>query len=85
MIDFTGVDQVVALAPAEIDAVELLASSAYPAIGSVSRCAQVFFAQFLLRPETYRLSRTLETTPSRPTEQACLNISRPSTSKLSLN
>jgi hypothetical protein len=27
----------------------------------------------------------LETTPSRPTAHACSNISRPSTSKLSLN
>src|SRR3982074_413258 len=63
----------------------LLPSSAKPAIGSVSRCVQVFFNQSLLRPETYRLSRTFDTTPSRPTEHACLNISRPSISKLSLN
>src|ERR1700722_9700066 len=48
----------------------LLALSAKPAIASVSRCAQVFFTQSFVR-----LSRTLETTPSSPMPQACLNIS----------
>ena len=51
----------------------------------VSRWAQVFLIQSLPRPEAYRLSRTFQTTPSKPTEQACLYISGPSTSKLSLN
>jgi len=36
------------------------------------------------RPETYRLFRDLETTPSRPMLQACLHILRPSTSKFSM-
>jgi hypothetical protein len=34
---------------------------------SVSRCRQVFFTQSLPWPEMYRLSRILETTPSRNT------------------
>src|SRR6266446_3762369 len=62
-----------------------LPSSANPAMASVSRCAQVFFTRSLTRPEAYRLSRTFETTPSRPLLQACLYISRPSISKLSLD
>ncbi len=36
------------------------------------------------RPETYRLFRDLETTPSRPMLQACLYILRPSISKFSM-
>jgi hypothetical protein len=52
---------------------------------SVSRWAQVFLTQSFERPVGYLLSRTLETTPSRPVLQACLNISWPSISKLSLN
>src|SRR5258708_28272631 len=59
--------------------------SAKPAIGSVSRWAQAFFTQSLLRPDLYRPSRTLDTTPSSPTLQACWYISWPPTSKLSLN
>src|SRR5260370_5992756 len=59
--------------------------SAKPAIGSVSRWAQAFFTQSLPRPDLYRPSRTLDTTPSSPTWQACWYISWSSTSKLSLN
>jgi hypothetical protein len=49
------------------------------------RCAQVFLTQLCPRPLAYTLSRTFDTTPSRPNSQACANISRPSISKLSLN
>ena len=41
-----------------------LAFSANPAIGNVSRCAQVFLTQSLPRPAGWRLSPTFETTPS---------------------
>lgn len=50
MVDLAGIDEILALAPAEIDAVPLLPSSANPAMVSVSRCAQVFLTQSLLRP-----------------------------------
>jgi hypothetical protein len=43
MVDLAGIDQVVALAPAEIDAIEPVGLQAKPAIGSVSRRVQVFF------------------------------------------
>ena len=52
VVNLAGVDEVAALAAADIDAVQSLPSSAKPAIGSVSRCAQVFFTQLLPRPET---------------------------------
>jgi hypothetical protein len=51
MVDLAGIDQVIALAPAEIDAVPFLPSSAKPAMVSVSRCAQVFLTQSSPRPE----------------------------------
>jgi len=43
VVDLAGIDQVVALAPAEIDAIEPVGLQAKPAIGSVSRWVQVFF------------------------------------------
>ena len=45
MIDLAGVDQIIALVPAEMDPVplHLSASRANPAIGSVSRCWRVVF------------------------------------------
>ena len=52
---------------------------------SVSRWAQVFLTQILLRPTGYTLSHTLDTTPSSTTLRAWANISRPSISKLSVN
>jgi hypothetical protein len=52
-------------------------SSANPAMVRVSRWAQVFLTQSLPRPDEYRLSRTLETTPSSPTLQAWRYISAP--------
>ena len=81
MVDLAGIDQAVALVLADLDSSELVALDHNPAIGSVSRWAQVFFSQSWLRPELYLLSRTFETTPSSPSEQACWYISRPSTSK----
>ena len=50
VVDLARIDQIVALAPADIDAVPLLPSSAKPAMVSVSRCTQVFFTQSLCAP-----------------------------------
>ena len=50
VVDLARIDQIVALAPADIDAVPLSSSSAKPAMVSVSRCTQVFFTQSLVRP-----------------------------------
>ena len=85
VVDLAGVHQFVAFAPADVEAVPFAPSSAKPAIVRVSRCAQVFLTQSLLRPVGYPPSRTLDTTPSRPSLQACPNIAWPSISKLSLN
>ena len=50
VVDLAGVDEVAALAPADVEPIPLEPSSAKPAMVSVSRCAQVFFTQSLLRP-----------------------------------
>ena len=51
VVDLAGIDQIVTLEPADIDAVPLVpSSSAKPAMVRVSRCAQVFLTQSLLRP-----------------------------------
>ena len=50
----------------------LLPSSAYPAMISVSRWTHVTFAHPFVRPLSYQLSRTFDTTPSNPVLHACL-------------
>ena len=57
VVDLAGIDQVVALAPAEIDAIEPVGLQAKPAIGSVSRWVQVFFTQSLPRPDSAGANR----------------------------
>src|SRR6476619_350047 len=61
VVDLARVKQILAFATA----------SANPSMVSVSRCAHVFLAQSFDRLVGYLLSRTLETTPSRPVLQAC--------------
>jgi hypothetical protein len=85
VVDLAGVDEIRALEAAQVKPVELVFLEREAGVVSVSRCAQVFLTQSFPRPEPYRLSPTLETTPSTPIPPACLNISGPSTSKLSLN
>jgi hypothetical protein len=52
VVDLAGVDQVLALAAADMEAVPVVAVEAAPAILSLSRWAQVFFTRLRLRPET---------------------------------
>jgi hypothetical protein len=68
VIDLASVNLIAASASSQMQAVPFAAVEREPAIVNVSRCAQAFLA----------------TTPSSPIEQACLNISPPSTSKLLL-
>jgi hypothetical protein len=50
-VHLAGIQQLLALVSAQIQTVEFL-QRAKPAIGKVSRWAQVFLSQSLLRPET---------------------------------
>src|SRR5450631_4671933 len=60
VVDLARIDQLFALLPGELKAPShLLPSSANPAMASVSRMAQVFFTQSLMRPETYRHRRPM--------------------------
>lgn len=85
MVDLARIDKILAFLPADIQPVHFSPSSANPAMRNVSRCAQVTLTQSRERPDMYELSATFETTPSRPTLQACAKISLPLTVKLLLN
>jgi hypothetical protein len=51
VVDLAGVDQVIALAAADIDAVRIVTVERKPAMVSFSRWAQVFLTQSRPRPE----------------------------------
>jgi ABC-type nitrate/sulfonate/bicarbonate transport system permease component len=57
--------------PDILTALRVALGSAKPAMVSVSRCAQGFFTQSLLRGAGWMLLRTFDTTPSRPTLHGC--------------
>lgn len=85
MVDLAGLDQTIALVAAERDAVPLPSSSAKPVmVRGFARRTQVRFTKLWPRPLEYALSRTFETTPSKPSLQTRVNVSAPSISKLSL-
>ena len=50
VVDLAGVDEIVALAATDVDAVPLALVECEAAMVSVSRCAQVFLTQLFPRP-----------------------------------
>jgi hypothetical protein len=85
VVDLAGKNQVVAFVTADIQPVELIFLQGKA--GDRQRLALVagLFDPIIAGAGIIPAVTDLETTPSRPTAHACSNISRPSTSKLSLN
>jgi hypothetical protein len=85
VIDFTGIDEVIAFAAADVDAIPVIAIERKASDSQRLALSAGYLDPVAAAPGKIAVSRTLETTPSSPTLQAWANISLPSISKLSLN